>query len=109
MTSRKLELELEKRIIDTMINCLFAANLLIEIAIDDEEKETFITGTDKEKLMDEIFSVEECVLYIYDNKESKKCRFISLYPGNVQDIISYWSISLDGIIEPAIKLAESYD
>lgn len=108
MASRKLELELEKRIVEKVIEVLFACKYDLGI-YDYEQEREFITDHDKQKLMEYIFEYENPIdMYVHKNT-TDDVSFVRFVPGQVQHIINDYGVSLEATLKPVFEYCNEYD
>jgi hypothetical protein len=102
--SRKLEIELEKKICEKIIDCLWSNGYAVSVY---HEGEFLLSdSTDKNLIIDSLFENEADFLIASKKDESDK--FVRLVHGNVEDLISDYTAILEPVIKPAIDFAASY-
>jgi hypothetical protein len=101
---RKLEIELEKKICEKVVECLLSAGY--RISVNDGEDIVLKDSFDKSAIMNAVFSTDEDHLIAY--KEGEGNKFVTLIWGNVESVIHDYSYSLEHIIKPALDFADSY-
>jgi hypothetical protein len=102
--SRKLEIELEKRICEKLIDCLWSDGYALSVYHDGEY--LLNDSTDKNLIIDSLFENEAD--FLIASKKGEPERFIHLVHGNVEDLISDYTAILEPVIKPAIDFAASY-
>jgi hypothetical protein len=102
--SRKLEIELELRIAREAIKGLLKAGY--GISVDNGEYKSAIS-TNEQDIADALFLTDEDTLNTYKNGMWK--GYVLLIYGNVQDVITDYSTSLEEALKDANALAESYN
>lgn len=103
--SRKLEIELELKIAHKAIEGLLAAGY--GVGVYDGEEETVKDSKDAEAIKKALFTTDEDYLIAY--KDGTKAGWVWLIYGNVQDVISDYTVNLEDALAETIKFAQSYD
>ena len=103
--SRKLEIELEKKICEKVVDCLLDAGY--SVGVYDGAQIVVENCADKRKIMRAVFSTDEDIIMAY--KGGKRVGWVRLIWGNVQDLISDYSTNLDEVLKDALDFARSYD
>jgi len=101
--NRKLETELELRIAREAIKGLLKAGY--SVSIDNGEKESPAL-TNEQHISSVLFQTDEDWVYAW--KEGKRVGWVLLIYGNVQDVISDYTVNLEETLKEASDLAESY-
>lgn len=102
--SRKLEIELEKRICEKVVDCLLKAGF--SVSVNDGENLVLGESIDKQEIMRAVFSTDEDILIAHKEREADK--FIYFMWGSGESVIHDYSTILEPIIKEALDFAESY-
>jgi hypothetical protein len=102
--SRELEIELELRIAMKAVRGLIASGY--SVGVNDGEDTVLKCCKNPKKIKEALFSTDEDYLIAY--KDGKKCGWVWLVWGNVQDVISDYSMNLDPALKDANTYAEQY-
>jgi len=113
--SRKLEIELEKKI------CRKAAIGLLQagftVGVNDGEETVLERSTSMKEIMDAVFSTDEDYLYAYNSKDDfplsgkksgERVGWVLLIWGNVDCLISNYSVNMEDALKNANSFAEKY-
>jgi len=103
MASRKLEFELEKRIVNAAVHGLLKAGYSVEPI---SQNEPLLIPTRNQQAIATKFQDEPEWLRVYRGPE--QVGWVRLVWGNVQDIISDYTVNLEGALSDANKLAATY-
>jgi hypothetical protein len=101
--SRKLEIELELKIAREAIKGLLKAGY--SVSVDNGETESHASDSQKH-IEAALFLTDEDTLYAW--KEGKQYGWVQLIYGNVEAVISDYSMNLEEALKEANALAESY-
>jgi len=101
--NRKLEIELELRIAREAIKGLIKAGYAV--SVDNGETESHASTIEK-YITAALFQTDEDTLYAH--KDGMRRGWVLLMYGNVQDVISDYSVNLEEALKEASDLAESY-
>jgi hypothetical protein len=115
--SRKLEIELEKRIAAQAVADLLAAGY--SISVNDGENTELVRSTDPAAIAGAMFSTDEDWLYVHgqdgkaiaawDETGTRDCLgWVRFIWGNVADVLSDYSVSLEQHLKGANEIAAAY-
>jgi hypothetical protein len=107
MCSVKMRQKVEREIADKVIECLLAANFLIEV--NDGEEDVTVPTVDVEVIRKAMYSTDEDILSVYLDGAKRRVGYVHFIYGNSgHDVMHNWTTNLDEILKPAMDLADSY-
>ena len=104
--SRKLEIELEKRIFRAAVDGLLAAGW--SLGLNDGEETVVKQTLDPEAIVAASFSTDEDILIAVDRKTGRNAGWVKFIYGNVEDVLSDYTTNLEEALKPANALADTY-
>ena len=96
---RKLEIKIEMGIALKVAKALLKAGY--KLGVNDGEETTIKNSDNLLKISKALFTTDQDHLLVY--KSNEEIGWVFLVWGNVEDVVSDYSINLDGIISPIIS------
>lgn len=97
----------EKRIVVKTVECLLAAGL--QVSVCDGEDTTLKNSNDKTAIIAALFTTDDDYLFVRADSGAGRRMVHFVYGNDGWDVINDYSVSLETVIKPALKLAESLD
>lgn len=104
--SRKLEIELEKRIFRAAVDDLLAAGYALGLS--DGEERVVKKSLSPDEIVAAAFTTDDEELYAVDLKTGEDVGWVKFIWGNVEDCLSDYTTNLEEALKPANALAETY-
>ncbi len=109
--------EIEKKIVRRLVRDLLSKGYTLSVSLDrgfDIDEMVAIGSTDKQLIISEIFSGDECHLFVHENDDQEptlngqinSIGWVYLVIGNGNCIISDYTTNLDDVLKSTNELAE---
>jgi len=102
--SRKLEIELEKKICEKVVDCILDAGYFV--TVNNGEEDVLEYSLDKYEIMNAVGSTDQDNFIL--SKEGEVFKYIGFNWGEVEEVIFDYSVELEPIIQPALDFTNSY-
>lgn len=103
--SRKLELELEKKICREVVRCLIKAGYAVTVDNGDTPEGELKPSRNENNIMGQVWKTDEDLLLV--NRKQER-GWVKLIWGNVEGIISDYTVNLEETLAPALALSREY-